>query len=142
MANSVASPALVSDNNPAISSLKIWLSSSVPRYLSASTLFSILVIILSVVLTPTSEETRISSKLSKTSSSTFDFPATALVNLEKKEVFVFSRPLSNVSFASWLRLESFFSEENIFLKKLIEFYGLEFTFVNLNKKNQLKTTHY
>jgi len=39
--------------------------------------------IFKVVSTPTSEETRISSRLSKTSSSTFDFPAIALVSLEK-----------------------------------------------------------
>ena len=66
--------------------------------------------IFKVVFTPTSDETKISSRLSKTSSSTFDLPAIALVSLEKKEVFVFSRPLSNVSF---------FSDENILLKKLI-----------------------
>ncbi|MNX47867.1 hypothetical protein D3C86_784320 [compost metagenome] len=66
--------------------------------------------IFNVVFTPTSEATSTSSKLSKTSSSTLDFPATALLNFEKKVVFVFSRPLSKVSF---------FSLENIFLKKLI-----------------------
>jgi len=59
-------------------------------------------------LTPTSEEIRISSKLSKTSSSTFDFPATALDNLEKKVVFDFSRPLSKDCFSCSLRLSSFF----------------------------------
>lgn len=61
--------------------------------------------IFKVVSTPTSEETRISSKLSKTSSSTLDLPAMALPNLEKKVVFVFSSPLSK---------DSFFSDENIF----------------------------
>ena len=66
--------------------------------------------IFKVVETPTSEDTNTSSKLSKTSSSTFDFPAIALVNFEKNEVFVCSKPLSNVSF---------FSEENNLLKKLI-----------------------
>jgi hypothetical protein len=59
-----------------------------------------------VVLTPTSEEINTSSKLSNTSSSTVDFPATAFVNFEKNEVLVCSRPLSKVSF---------FSFENIFL---------------------------
>jgi len=61
----------------------------VPKYLSAATRFSMRWIIFNVVATPTSEETKISSKLSKTSSSTFDFPATALVNLEKKTSFRF-----------------------------------------------------
>src|SRR5688572_902215 len=73
------------------------------------------VMILRVVSTPTSELTRISSRLSKTSSSTLDFPAMAFVNFEKKVVFDFSRPLSKVSF---------FSDENIFLKKLIFFMDL------------------
>jgi len=45
--------------------------------------------IFNVVSTPTSEETKISSKLSKTSSSTLDLPAIALVNLEKKSSFSF-----------------------------------------------------
>jgi hypothetical protein len=42
--------------------------------------------IFKVVLTPTSDDTRISSKLSSTSSSTLDLPAMALVNLDKNEV--------------------------------------------------------
>ena len=63
-----------------------------------------------VVLTPTSLVTKTSSRLSKTSSSTLDFPATALLSFEKNDVLVFSSPLSKVSF---------FSEEKIFLKKLI-----------------------
>ena len=54
--------------------------------------------------------TKISSKLSRTASSTIDFPTTALDNLSKKLVFVFSNPLSKVSF---------FSFEKIFLNKLI-----------------------
>jgi hypothetical protein len=60
----VASPVLVSESRPEISS-RILLSSSIPRYLSAATRLSIRVMILRVVSTPTSEETRISSKLSK-----------------------------------------------------------------------------
>ena len=91
-------------------------NSSVPKYLSLETRSSIRSIIFNVVFTPTSEETRISSKLSKTSASTFDFPATALVSLEKKDVFDFSKPLSKVCFASSLIACSFLSEENIFLK--------------------------
>ena len=67
-------------------------------------------IIFSVVSTPTSLDTKTSSRLSKTSSSTLLFPATALLSLSKNEDFVFSSPLSKVSF---------FSFENIFLKKLI-----------------------
>jgi hypothetical protein len=107
---------LVSDKRPAISSLRIAFNSSVPTYLSLATLASILVIIFSVVFTPTSDATRISSKLSKTSSSTFYFPATAFDNLPKKLSFYFSKPLSKVYF---------FSFENIFLKKLIIcFYSL------------------
>ena len=112
--NSVSFPRLVSESNPAISSLKITFNSSVPKYLSFETLASILSIIFKVVATPTSEATKISSKLSKTSSSTLDFPATAFDNLFKKLDFDFSNPLSKVSF---------FSFENIFLKKLICFDG-------------------
>jgi aspartokinase len=64
------------------------LSSCIPRYLSAATRLSIRVIILSSI-NPTSDATRISSKLSKTASSTLDFPATALLSLEKKVVLIF-----------------------------------------------------
>jgi hypothetical protein len=45
--------------------------------------------IFKVVLTLTSEETRTSSKSSRTSSSTFDLPATVLAILEKKLFFGF-----------------------------------------------------
>ena len=103
MLKSVSFPRLVSDKRPAISSLKIPFNSSVPRYLSLDTLASILSIILSVVSTPTSEETRTSSKLSRTSSSTLDFPATTLDNLVKKLDLDFSNPLSKVSFFSLLK---------------------------------------
>ena len=54
--------------------------------------------IFKVVATPTSEEIRISSRLSRTSSSTFDLPTRARVILEKKDCLVFSKPTSNVSF--------------------------------------------
>ena len=97
--NSESFPELVSDKSEPISSLKIKLSSSVPRYLSWETLFSMRWIIFNVVFTPTSEEISTSSKLSKTSSSTLDFPATALVKLEKKDVFVFSNPL--IFYKTW-----------------------------------------
>ena len=66
-----------------------------------------------MVATPTSEETNISSKLSRTASSTLDFPATALDNLLKKLDLDVSNPFSKVSF---------FSLENIFLKKLMCFF--------------------
>ena len=89
MLKSVSSPVLVSDNKFAISSLKIIFNSSVPRYLSFETLASILSIILRVVSTPTSEEFKISSKLSRTASSTLDFPATAFDSLVKKLDFDF-----------------------------------------------------
>src|SRR5690606_21877117 len=108
--NSVALPESTSLKRPAISSRRILLSSSVPKYLSLATRASILLITFKVVFTPTSLETSISSRLSKTSSSTLLFPATALLSLSKKEVFVFSSPLSSVSF---------FSLENIFLNRLI-----------------------
>jgi hypothetical protein len=44
--------------------------------------------ILRVVSTPTSEQQEF-PQLSKTASSTLDFPATALLNLEKKVVLIF-----------------------------------------------------
>ena len=99
---------MVSDSNPAISSRRIRFNSSVPKYLSLATRSSIRSITFNVVLTPTSLVTKTSSRLSKTSSSTLDFPATALLSLPKKLVLDFSNPLSSVSF---------FSEENILLKK-------------------------
>jgi hypothetical protein len=68
--NSVSLPTLVSDNKPAISSRRILFSSSVPTYLSLATLESILSIIIIDVPTPTSDATKTSSKLSKTTSST------------------------------------------------------------------------
>src|SRR5690606_4271309 len=108
--NSVAFPESTSLKSPAISSRRILFSSSVPKYLSLETRASIRLIIFKVVFTPTSLETRISSRLSNTSSSTLLFPATALLSLSKKEVLDFSSPLSRVSF---------FSFENIFLNKLI-----------------------
>jgi len=67
-----------------------------------------------VVLTPTSEETNISSKLSKTSASTLDFPATALVSLEKKDVFVFSNPLSRDCFPVRLKQVLFYQKKIFF----------------------------
>jgi hypothetical protein len=91
--------------------------------LSLDTLASILSIILSVVSTPTSEETSTSSKLSRTSSSTLDFPATTLDNLVKKLDLDFSNPLSKYYF---------FSFENIFLKKLMN-YIQYFSHSNLTK---------
>ena len=45
-----------------------------------------------VVETPTSLEIKTSSRSSRTSSSTLDFPATALPSLLKKLDFDFSRP--------------------------------------------------
>src|SRR5690606_16541337 len=104
-------------SSPAISSRRIRLSSSVPIYLSCATRFSIRSMIFNVVLTPTSDDTRTSSRLSRTSSSTRDFPAMALVSFEKNEVFDFSSPLSSDSLASGVI--SFFSDENIFLKKFM-----------------------
>src|SRR5690606_4325672 len=56
--------------------------------------------IFNVVVTPTSEVTSTSSRLSNTSSSIVDFPTTALVILDKKPSLVFSNPLSSASRAS------------------------------------------
>ena len=81
-------------------------------YLSLATRCSIRSIIFKVVFTPTSEVTKTSSKLSRTSSSTLDLPATALLSLPKKLVFDFSSPLSKDSFLSLL---------NIFLNRPILF---------------------
>ena len=52
-----------------------------PTYLFAATLSSMRLMIFKVVLTPTSPVINTSSKLSNTSASTVDFPATALANL-------------------------------------------------------------
>src|SRR5215203_1801353 len=56
--------------------------------------------IFNVVSTPTSDDTRTSSRLSSTSSSIVDLPTRALPSFEKKLSFVFSNPLSRVSFFS------------------------------------------
>ena len=96
--HSTESPLLFSVSNSVISPFRISFSSLVETYLSLATRSSIRWMILIVVSTPTSEETNISSRLSSTSSSTFDLPATARVSLVKTFCFVFSNPLSSVSF--------------------------------------------
>ena len=53
--------------------------------------------IFNVVSTPTSAETNISSRLSKTSTSTCDLPIMTLANLPNTLSLVFSRPLLSVS---------------------------------------------
>ena len=89
---------LFSVKRAAISALNTLLSSEVETYLSRAMRSSMRSIIFTVVLTPTSDVISISSKLSKTSSSTFDFPAMARVIFEKTLCFVVSRPLSSTSF--------------------------------------------
>ena len=84
-----------------ISSLRITLSSLVLTYLSRATRSSMRWMISKVVSTPTSLVMRMSSRLSSTSSSTFDFPATAWAIFENTLVLVFWRPLSSVSFFSF-----------------------------------------
>ena len=79
-------------------------------YLSFATLLSILSIIFSVVLTPTSELIKTSSRLSNTSSSTLLFPTITFEILLKKDSLLFFKPLSR---------DSFFSFVNSFLKKFI-----------------------
>ena len=86
-----------------ISSRKIPFSSLVDTYLSRAMRSSMRSMIFKVVSTPTSEEIKISSKLSRTSSSTLDFPTIALANLPKTLCLVFSNPLSNVSFLFLLK---------------------------------------
>ena len=79
----------LSESKAAISSFRILSSSVVPTYLSFATLASIRPIIFKVVSTPTSDEMRISSRLSSTSASTVDLPTMALPNLLKKLSLVF-----------------------------------------------------
>ncbi|MOA01426.1 hypothetical protein D3C78_1208350 [compost metagenome] len=88
---------LFSSSSSVISSRSIALSSEVPKYLSRATRSSIRSIIFSVVDTPTSEVTKISSSSSSTSSSTVDLPAIILVSFEKTFSLVFSNPLSSAS---------------------------------------------
>ena len=83
-------------SNATISSLRILLSSEVFKYLSRATRCSILSIILRVVSTPTSDVTRASSKLSRTSSSTLLLPITALDILENTLSLVLAMPDSKV----------------------------------------------
>ena len=71
-------------------------------YLSSATRFSIRSMMRSVVSTPTSEVISTSSRLSSTSSSTFDLPATARASFEKTPSLVFSRPLFKSSLFSFL----------------------------------------
>ncbi|MNY40625.1 hypothetical protein D3C86_1753780 [compost metagenome] len=97
MFNLSKSAELFSSSNPVISSRRIAFSSEVPKYLSRATRSSIRSIILSVVETPTSDVTKISSSSSSTSSSTVDLPAIILVSLEKTFSLVFSKPLSKAS---------------------------------------------
>ena len=94
---SLSSP-LFSASNDAISSHSMPFSSEVLTYLSRATRSSMRCIIFSVVSTPTSLVIRTSSRLSSTSSSTFDLPATARANLSNTLTLVFSNPLSSVSF--------------------------------------------
>ena len=91
---------LFSVNKAATSSFNKLFNSPVPTYLLAATRASIRLMILRVVLTPTSPEIRTSSKLSNTSASTVDFPATALASLPKKLSFVFDKPSFKLSFSS------------------------------------------
>ena len=67
-------------------------------YLSFATRTSILSIILSVVLTPTSEDIKISSSSSNTSSFTLLFPIINFEILLKNDVLVFFKPLFRDSF--------------------------------------------
>ena len=111
------SSVLFSSNSLTISSRIRASNSLVLMYLSLFTRSSIRSMILMVVSSPTSEAIKIASSSSRTSTSTVDLPATALVSLSKNPVLVFSKP--------WSSSSSFFLVKN-FLKKLI-FYGWEVT---------------
>ena len=78
--------------------MSIKSNSSELIYLSLATLISILSIIFRVVLTPTSDVIKISSNLSKTSSSTLLFPIIAFEIFPKKVELVFFNPLLRESF--------------------------------------------
>ena len=69
-----------------------------PKYLSLAIRFSQL--FLELFQLQHQNSTSICSRLSKTSSSTFDLPIIAFEILENTDFFVFSNPLSNVSFLS------------------------------------------
>ena len=92
--NSTAVGSVVSCNICAISSRRISLSSDVLTYLSRFTRSWIRSMISRVVSTPTSEAISVSSRLSSTSSSMVDLPATTRVSFSKKPERVFSNPLS------------------------------------------------
>ena len=80
-----------------ISSLRMRFSSAVPTYLSRATRSSMRRMMSMVVSVPTSEEMRISSSWSSTSSSTVDLPAMACASLLKIPVLVFSKPFCRTS---------------------------------------------
>ena len=97
---SSTSSELFSVSKAAISSRKIVFNSCAFMYFSEAARFSMRSIIFNVVSTPTSEVISTSSRLSNTSSSTFDFPATARAILPNTLSLVLDNPLSNVSFFS------------------------------------------
>ena len=110
-----SSPLLESHIIFIISSFKIISSSSELINLSFFTLSSIWSIIFSVVLTPTSELISTSSRLSKTSSSTLLLPTITLEILLKNDSLLFFKPLSSVSFFSFVNS---FLKKDVFLQAL------------------------
>ena len=86
----------------AISARRMELSSLVLIYLSRLMRSCSLSMILRVVSTPTSEVMSVSSRLSRTLSSTVDLPRMVFDSLEKKLSLVLLRPWSRVSFFSFL----------------------------------------
>ena len=95
---------LFSSSKLVISSFSIEFNSEVPMYLSAETRFSMRSMIFKVVSTPTSDEIRISSRLSKTSSSTFDLPIIARPIFLNTLSLVFESPWSRLSFFLLVKL--------------------------------------
>ena len=96
-------------------------SSAVLTYLSRATRSWMRPMISSVVSTPTSDEMSTSSRLSSTSSSTFDFPAMARVSLLNTLALVFSRPASSTSFFSFFEKKLNIPIVSMFLCKLTNF---------------------
>ena len=101
VSKSSTSSELFSVSKAAISSRRITFSSFAFIYFSSAARFSIRSIIFNVVSTPTSEVINTSSRLSSTSSSTFDLPAIARAIFPNTLSFVLDNPLSNVSFFSF-----------------------------------------
>jgi len=133
MVNSETSSLLFSDNRLVISCFKILFNSAVVTNLSLATLASIRAIIFNVVSTPTSDDIKISSRLSRTSASTVVLPMITFAIFEKKLSFVFSNPLSKSSFFSLLKIQL-----NMLIQQYINSYQNKDEFVRKKTKTKIK----